>query len=107
MLLLLPTDSNKLLLQWNGPFEVVEVLNRMDYRINVNGVTGTYHANMLKQSVERQSMASHNLMSIETIVVVGKADEADEYSLEDCTFPSIHRTETYKDVSKELTPEKK
>ena len=105
MLLLLPTDSNKLLLQWKGPFEVVEVLNRMDYRINVNGVTGTYHANMLKQSVERQSMASHNLMSIKTIVVVDEADEADEYSLEYCTFPPIQRTETYIDVSNELTPE--
>ena len=30
VLLLLPTDSNKLLLQWKGPFEVTEVLNRMD-----------------------------------------------------------------------------
>ena len=26
VLLLLPTDSNKLLLQWRGPFEIVEVL---------------------------------------------------------------------------------
>ena len=49
---MLPTDSNKLLLQWKGQFEVVKVLNRMDYRINVNGVTGTYHANMLKQYVD-------------------------------------------------------
>ena len=30
VLLLLPTDSNKLVLQWKDPFEVVEVLNRMD-----------------------------------------------------------------------------
>ena len=45
VLLLLPTDSNKLLLQWKGPFEVVKVLNRMDYRIDVNGVIGTYQLN--------------------------------------------------------------
>ena len=31
VLLLLPTESNKLLLQWKGPYEIVEVLNRMDY----------------------------------------------------------------------------
>ena len=31
VLLLLPTDSNKLLLEWKGPYEVVEVVNRMDY----------------------------------------------------------------------------
>ena len=106
VLLLLPTDSNKLLLQWKGPFEVTEVLNRMDYRIDVNGVIGTYHANMLKQYVERQSMTSHRLMSIETVAVI-ETDEADEYSLEDCTFPSTQRAETYKDVSisNELTSE--
>ena len=39
-LLLIPIDSNKLLLQWKGPSEVVEVLNRTDYRIDLNGVTG-------------------------------------------------------------------
>ena len=62
---------------------------------------------MLKQYVERQSMTSHRLMSIETVAVVDEADQADEYSLEDCTFPSTPRTETYKDVSisNELTPE--
>ena len=53
VLLLLPTDSNKLLLQWKGPYEVIEVVNRMDYKIGVNGVVSTYHANMLKQYVER------------------------------------------------------
>ena len=79
--------SKKLLLQWKGPFEVVEVLTRMDNRINVNGVTGTYHANMLKQYVERQSMTSHRLMSIKTVAVIDEADETGEYSLEDCTFP--------------------
>ena len=47
VLLLLPTDSNKLLLQWKGPYEVVEIVNRMDYRVDVDGVVGTYHANML------------------------------------------------------------
>ena len=31
VLLLLPTDSNKLLLQWKGPYEFVEMVNRMDY----------------------------------------------------------------------------
>ena len=53
-------------------------------------------------------MTSHRLMSIETVAVADEADEADEYSLEDCTFPSTQRTETYKDVniSNELTPDR-
>ena len=48
VLLLLPTESNKLLLQWKGPYEVVEIVYRMDHRVDVDGVVGTYHANMLK-----------------------------------------------------------
>ena len=54
VLLLLPSDSNKVLLQWNGPYEVLEVVNVTNYKINVRGVVNTYPANMLKLFVERQ-----------------------------------------------------
>ena len=59
VLLLLPTESNKLLLQWKGAYEIVEVINRMDYKIDVTDVVNPYHANMLKQYIERQKVASH------------------------------------------------
>ena len=90
VLLLLPTDSNKLLLQWRGPFEIVEVLNRVDYRVNVNGYIHTYHANILRLYVERKTEASHCLLSAEASIPLREDDddESDEYSLEDCTFPS-------------------
>ena len=74
VLLLLPTDSNKLLLQWKGPYEVVEVVNRMDYKIDVNCVVSTYHANMLKQYVERRIELSHCLLSAEAIESVDHDD---------------------------------
>lgn len=67
VLLLLPTDSNKLLLQWKGPYEIVELVNRKDYKVDINGVVSTYHHNMLKQYVERQNMLSHCLLHFETI----------------------------------------
>ena len=35
VLLLLPTDNNKLLLQWKGPFQVEECTGRNDYRIRM------------------------------------------------------------------------
>ncbi|GFN91294.1 hypothetical protein PoB_001780000 [Plakobranchus ocellatus] len=35
VLVLLPTDSNKLLMQWNGPFEIVTTVGINDYRINM------------------------------------------------------------------------
>ena len=53
VVLSLQMESNKLLLQWKGPYEVVEIVNRMDYRVDVDGVVGKYHANMIKQYVER------------------------------------------------------
>ena len=67
VLLLLPTESNKLLLQWKGPYEVVEIVNRMDYRNDVDDVVGTYHAKMLKIYVERKNVTSHCLLSAEAM----------------------------------------
>ncbi|MCG8096943.1 MAG: DDE-type integrase/transposase/recombinase [Candidatus Thiodiazotropha endolucinida] len=98
VLLLLPTDSNKLLLQWKGPYEVVEVVNRMDYKIDVNGNVNTYHANILKQYVERQNVTSHCLLSVESIPST-ENDDVDEFSLEDCAFPTAKQPETFKDVN--------
>ena len=48
VLLLLLTDSNKLLLQWRGPFEIVEILNHVDNCVNMNGYIHTYHSNILR-----------------------------------------------------------
>ena len=42
VLLLLPSESNNVLLQWNGPYEVLGVINAMNYKINVKGVVNTY-----------------------------------------------------------------
>jgi len=53
VLLLLPTDTNKLLVQWRGPFEVESRVGRCDYHIMINGKAKTFHANMLKLYVER------------------------------------------------------
>ena len=91
VLLLLPNDSNKLLLLWRGPFEIVEVLNCFDYRVNVNGCIHSYHANILRLYVERKTEASHCLLSAEVSIPLGEEndEESDEYSLEDCTFPEL------------------
>ena len=35
VLLLLPSESNKVLLQWNGSYEVLEVVNVMNYKFYV------------------------------------------------------------------------
>jgi len=54
VLVLLPTDSNKLLLQWKGPFEILERVRGDDYRVQLVGRTKTFHANMLKKYWSRE-----------------------------------------------------
>ena len=87
-MLLLPTESNKLIIQWKGPYEVVEIVNRMDYKVNVDGVVGTYHANMLKRYVERKTLTSHCLLSAEANVTVDEETDTEEFGLDDCPFPT-------------------
>ncbi|GFO19445.1 Zinc finger protein [Plakobranchus ocellatus] len=58
VLVLLPTDSNKLLMQWKGPFETVATVGINDYRINMRGKEKPFHANLLKGYIARDHDAS-------------------------------------------------
>ena len=53
-LVLLPTDGNKLLMQWKGPFEITECRNDNNYRVQLEGRTKLFHAYMLKKYIERK-----------------------------------------------------
>ena len=85
VLLLLPSESNKVLLQWNGPYEVLEVVNAMNYKINVKGVVNTYPANMLKLYVERQNVTSYHSAAIDAHCNVKSKDHSDP------TVQRVHR----------------
>ena len=74
-------------------------MNRMDYKIDVNGVVNQYHANMLKQYVERQNVASHCLMSAEATASVNEDDDTVKFSFDDCAFQTAKQPESYNDVS--------
>jgi hypothetical protein len=56
VLMLLPTNSNKLLMQWKGPFEIEAVVGVNDYKINISGKSKTYHANLLKKYHRREEV---------------------------------------------------
>ena len=53
MLLLRPTDSNNLIMQWKGPYQVEAKRSVNEYRIKVRGKSKTYHINLLKKYQER------------------------------------------------------
>jgi len=101
-LVLLPTDSNKLLLQWKGPFEILERVRGDNYRIQLVGRTKTFHANMLKKYWSREH--EDRVHVSHAMVFEPEEGDKDELSL----FTSA-QTETYKDVkvNPELTEEQR
>ena len=56
VLVLFRTESNKLLMQWKGPYSVVGKFNNCDYQIDVDGKTKSFHINLLKQYVSRDPL---------------------------------------------------
>ena len=54
VLVLLPTDHNKLLMQWKGPYEVSAVVGINDYKVQVKDKLKVYHAKLLKADIERE-----------------------------------------------------
>ena len=112
VLLLLPTDHNKLTLQWKGPYKVVEVVNRMDYKVEVKGKIKIYHANLLKRYVERDKVNDDEQQEPDNRDIVAAIVEAeihddigvvDDEQLLELGRPTTE--ETYKDVkiSEDLT----
>ena len=54
VLLLLPTEHNKLTLAWRGPYKVVGKIADVDYRVEIEPrKVKTYHINMLKRYYHR------------------------------------------------------
>ena len=53
VLILLPTDHNKLIMKWKGPFEVIEKVDSTDYRVQIGNNVKLFHINMLKLYVDR------------------------------------------------------
>ena len=56
VLVLLPTDHNKLMMQWEGPFEVSSVVGLNDYRVEVKRKEKVYCANLLKKCLKEMKL---------------------------------------------------
>ena len=62
VLVLPPTDTNKLLLQWKGPYDVTRVVGPNDYKVVMKGKEKTLHANLLKKYVVREDSSIGNVV---------------------------------------------
>lgn len=85
VLLLLPSDNNKLLMQWRGPFTFIDKANPFDYKIIIKGKVKTYHSNMLQKYNRRNERGCDSLTSgkdhDKTLVCVSVIDETDSEEL--------------------------
>lgn len=54
VLILLPTDQNKLLMHWKGSFTVLDNVGEASYVVEVNGKPKSFHANLLKEYIIRE-----------------------------------------------------
>ena len=75
VLVLLPTDHNKLLLRWKGPYPVVDKKYEFDYVIAMEGGRRTFHINLLKKYHERDEEPEQVLAGCFEQVMDGQVTE--------------------------------
>ena len=69
VLILLPTDANKLLMHWKGPFEVLERKHGHDYMIQLPDKIKMFHASMLKKYHSRVTRTEPEIQQLGAVVV--------------------------------------
>lgn len=96
-------------MQWRGPYEILEQVGNVDYRINMDGKTETFHANMLKLYIDRDNEHDAGVLGIARVAVVDLADDEDDGEDELCDSAGQERTEGAREVteSDELSKEEK
>ena len=65
MLILLPTESNKLLMQWRGPYTLESHVGANNYRVKMGSKTKTYHINMVKKYISREPDVDGNVVPVD------------------------------------------
>lgn len=89
VLVLLPTNNDKPLLNWKGPYEVTEKVGSLDYRMDLNnGRTKIFHANLKKYESRTSKIFAA------TSVIPSTVTKEDEL----IKVPDLKGRETYTDV---------
>ncbi|XP_072022821.1 uncharacterized protein [Amphiura filiformis] len=104
VLLLLPTDRNKLLMHWKGPFPIVDKVGSMDYKIDFGHHVKTFHANLLKKYYRRQEdqpqmVVTAGLLDVACTSVIEIEDNSELKSNENLLqIPALKQKEFASDV---------
>ncbi|XP_052713999.1 uncharacterized protein LOC128187632 [Crassostrea angulata] len=103
VLVLLPSNTSKLLAQWKGPFEITEKVGNVDYRVKVKRNKETvFHVNMLKKWYDREDQCEQDLSKehLSAIDILGGVYESMDYDSEfnDRASPSLELQKGAEDV---------
>ncbi|KAJ8020240.1 hypothetical protein HOLleu_39778 [Holothuria leucospilota] len=107
VLLLIPNEENKLLMQWKGPFPIVEKLNSMNYKIDFGHRAKVFHANMLKRYYRRSegkppNSKAESVLQISAVAIIEPEEnesEMETYGNELLHLPRMQAKESVKDVN--------
>lgn len=101
ILILLPTEKSKLLLQWKGPFTVIEQKNKVDEVVDFGTKNRLFPINLLKRYEDRDAVF-HGLTAA---TCSAKAGEFKQPETEDIPTVPLTKTQDYTDVeiSREVT----
>ena len=108
MLPLLPTDTNVLLMQWKGSYEIISRCGKgNDYWVEVNKKVKTFHANMLKKYIKRadqdgasqQNSDDNQAMSCDVCTeIIGRKKDLSVNNDEMIKLANCYQKETVQDV---------
>ena len=101
-LILLSKFNNKMEKQWQGPYEVIEVVSPVNYKINVNGKHKIFHINMLQKYCTRPDTFKINNDAYANVGVIYD-DVDDGQQLTSIELPPMQCNETFRDVK--INPE--
>ena len=111
-LVLLPSDTNKLLVQWKGPYSVIKKVYENDFILQIDGKEKMFHANMLRKYYDRaEPVTEVGLLccgSLQLLYSLTSDADAGDFAKDekDLLFP-VSSHETFNDVavSSSLTDE--
>ncbi|XP_042150102.1 uncharacterized protein LOC121838101 [Ixodes scapularis] len=97
-LILLPSDNNKMLMQWKGPFEVMARKNEVDYELEIGGRSKIFHVNILKKYEEREESEQVGLRCRVAVKVDEDSDIITEAGEDEVPMLSLTKQQDKRDV---------
>ncbi|BFZ24546.1 hypothetical protein BsWGS_27585 [Bradybaena similaris] len=106
VLILLPEKTNKLLISWQGPFNIDKQISLVDYIVDVKGKKKIFHVNMLRKYYERPAFLEELItdsgmapLPSGNSAVISIPDETSNSDLPNTIIvPSLKRTESIDNI---------